>query len=155
MSATLQLPTCLLSVSVESVRTCHEMRKLDIMGLLSATESQGLMYCSWWKRWIAHVGMVEEDGRLKTLEDSASAGDAPGPIMNDELLKADDHHTDLIEGLREGEHFKILSEGSWKYLSDLYGEPASYASLNALNELMVQCLFYFAYLIRFTQVITG
>ena len=69
--------------------------------------------------------MVEEDGKLKTLEDSASAGDLPGPIQNDELLKADDHHTDLIDGLREGEHFKILSEGSWKYLSELYGKLVS------------------------------
>ena len=94
------------------------------------------MYCSWWKRWLAHVGMVEEDGKLKTVEDSASAGDAPGPIVNDELLKADDHHTDLIEGLREGEHFKILSEGSWKYLSNLYGELASCASLKALDKLL-------------------
>ena len=83
--------------------------------------------------------MVEEDGKLKTVEDSASAGDAPGPISNDELLKADDHHTDLIEGLREGEHFKILSEGSWKYLSNLYGEPASLMSFNAPNELPLQC----------------
>ena len=85
--------------------------------------------------------MAEEDGKLKAVQDSTSVADAPGPIINDELLKVDDHHTDLIEGLREGEHFKILSEGSWKYLSKLYGELASYMSKHDGHRVLLLCFF--------------
>ena len=83
--------------------------------------------------------MAEQDGKLKAVPDNTSVGDAPGPILNDELVKADDHHTVLIEGLREGEQFKILSEGSWKYLSKLYGELASYASENYVHKVLLLC----------------
>lgn len=77
---------------------------------------------SWWKPWKAYIGVVEENGRLQSVEEGSSTEEHPGPIPNNELLTSTDDHTTLRSDLHEGDNFKILSEGSWEYLSKLYGE---------------------------------
>ena len=80
----------------------------------------------WWRNWANYVGVQENNGRLAPKPDGPSFDDDEFPehIRNNDLLDTPDDHTSLKPMLREGPDFVILSEGSWEYLSKLYGEAS-------------------------------
>ena len=95
----------------------------------------------WWRNWANYVGVQEDNGRLAPKPDGPSFDDDQFPehIRNNDLLDTPDDHTSLKPMLREGPDFVILSEGTWDYLSKLYGRlpcrPTGQAPFKSCTEL--------------------
>ncbi len=75
----------------------------------------------WWELWKAYSGVLEEDHRLTCLPDGPKKeAPNPGPIPNTELLEVKDDHSTLKAYVDEGSGYRVLSQGSWNFLSKLY-----------------------------------
>ena len=79
--------------------------------------------CRWWELWKAYSGVLEEDDRL-TCQPDGPKKEAPNPglITNTELLNIKDDHNSLKHQADEGSGYRVLSQGSWDFLSKLYGK---------------------------------
>ena len=87
-----------------------------------AIESHHTSSCRWWELWKAYAGILEEDDRLAVLPSGpVKEAPNPGPITNTELLEAKDDHNSLKNYVEEGSGYRVLSQGSWEFLSKLYG----------------------------------
>ena len=77
----------------------------------------------WWELWKAYAGVLEEENRLTCLPNGPTKeAPNPGPITNSELLEAKEDHSSLKHYVEEGSGYRILSQASWDYLRELYGE---------------------------------
>ena len=97
----------------------------SVQGLGDGQGDPETFTCRWWELWKAYSGVLEEDDRLTCLPDGPKKeAPNPGPITNNELLNVRDDHSTLKNHADEGSGYRVLSQGSWDFLSKLYGKSS-------------------------------
>jgi hypothetical protein len=96
----------------------YELRKMDI-------QPNSIWYVvsiEWMKNWKLYVGY-----------DGMQGGEFPGPIKNEDIIEYEEHrqyvsdetyqylNINLKDGLREEDHYVIVDEKIWTFLSSRYG----------------------------------